>query len=105
MKSEPPKAYKRFVEQYPKIGEAWGLLAEASQEGPLDAKTCRLIKLAMAIAAQKEGAVHSSTRKSLDIGVTKEELEQVVSLAPSVIGLSSTVAAHCWVLDVLDKQS
>ena len=94
---KPPSAYTDFIARFSKLGQAWELLAEAGQEGPLDERTARLVKLAIAIGAQKEGAVHASVRKALAIGITLEELEQVVALSAGTLGLPSAVAAHTWV--------
>ena len=94
---EAPKTYRDFIARFPKLGEAWESLSEAGQEGPLDAKTQRLLKLAVAIGAQKEGPVHASARKALAAGITREELEQVVALAAGTIGMPATVAAWSWI--------
>ncbi|HEX9082817.1 MAG TPA: carboxymuconolactone decarboxylase family protein [Holophagaceae bacterium] len=99
---EPPKAYRSFVSRFPKLGQAWDLLGEAGQEGPLDARTARLVKLAVAIGAGREGAVHASARKALAMGITREEMEQVVALAAGTLGLPTAVAAHRWILDVTE---
>lgn len=96
----PPKAYREFVQQYPKLSEAWEVIAEAGNEGPLDEKTVRLIKLSIAIGAHREGAVHSSVRKALSMGISKEEIEQTISLAAGTLGLPATVAIYTWVQDV-----
>lgn len=69
-------------------------------EGPIDDRTRRLIKLGIAMGAMREGAVHSSARKALGLGITTAELHQVVALAASLIGLPSTVAVWTWVRDV-----
>lgn len=100
----PPKSYQRFVTRFPKASEAWDNLAEAGRDGPLDLKTQRLAKLGIAIGGMREGAVHSAVRKALAAGATPDELEQVVVLAAPTIGLPSTVAAHCWVLEEIEKQ-
>ena len=34
--TRPPKMYQRFVEQYPKLGQAWDLIADQGADGPLD---------------------------------------------------------------------
>jgi alkylhydroperoxidase/carboxymuconolactone decarboxylase family protein YurZ len=44
-------------------------------------KTVRLIKLAIAIGAMREGAVHSGVRKALAAGIAVDEIEQVVASA------------------------
>jgi len=99
---EPPKTYKEFSSRYPKLTEAWDLIGQAGDEGPLDEKTRRLIKLGIAIGAQREGAVHASVRKGLAQGVTKKEMEQVVALAAGTIGLPSAVAAFTWIRDIVE---
>jgi alkylhydroperoxidase/carboxymuconolactone decarboxylase family protein YurZ len=101
---KPPKAYQQFVSRYPRLGQAWDLIGQEGQEGPLDERTCRLIKLGIAIGALREGAVHSSVRKALGLGISAPEIEQVVALAAGTLGLPSTVAAFTWVRDLLDKE-
>lgn len=98
--SKPPSMHQEFVRRYPKLGQAWDLANEAGADGPLDAKTQRLLKLAIAIGAMREGAVHSSVRKARDAGASVEEIEQVVALAASAIGFPATVAVWAWVGDL-----
>jgi alkylhydroperoxidase/carboxymuconolactone decarboxylase family protein YurZ len=100
----PPKTFEAFSKRFPKIGEAWDLLGEAGLGGPLDEKTCRLIKLAVSIGARSEGATHSAVRKAVGAGAKPEELYQVVALAASTVGLPNAVAAWTWVEDVLKKK-
>ncbi len=98
--NKPPRTFDEFSETFPKLREAWDLLGEAAGEGPLDEKTQRLVKLAIAIGAMREGAVHSSVRKGRAAGLTAEEMNQVIALAASVIGMPSAVAVWTWVRDV-----
>ncbi|HJN31027.1 MAG TPA: carboxymuconolactone decarboxylase family protein [Candidatus Latescibacteria bacterium] len=102
--TRPPKMYQRFVEQYPKLGQAWDLIADQGADGPIDERTQRLIKLGIAMGAMRTGAVHSGVRKALALGITEEELEQVVALAAGTLGMPSTVANYSWVRDVLDAE-
>jgi alkylhydroperoxidase/carboxymuconolactone decarboxylase family protein YurZ len=99
---KPPETYQKFVQRFPKIARAWEQLAEAGQEGPLDEKTARLVKLAVAVGALRQGAVHSGVRKALAMGVAPAEIEQVVALAAGSLGLPAAVAVYSWVQDVLD---
>lgn len=99
---EPPKTYKNFTAKYPKLAEAWELVAEAGNEGPLDAKTIRLVKLAIAIGAMRPGSVHASVRKAKALGIDEAEISQVVSLAAGTLGFPSTVAIYSWVDEVED---
>jgi alkylhydroperoxidase/carboxymuconolactone decarboxylase family protein YurZ len=96
---KPPETYEAFVKRYPKIGQAWEAIAEAGKEGPLDKKTTRLVKLAIAIGALREGAVHANIRKALSMGITREEIEQVIALAGGTLGLPATVAVFSWIQD------
>src|SRR5688572_33004555 len=96
---KPPRTYEIFVKRYPKLSEAWETISEAGREVPIDSKNSRLIKLAIAIGAMREGAVHSSVRKALAAGIAVEEIEQVVALPASTLGIRSTVAVCTGVHD------
>ena len=100
----PPETYRQFVERYPELAQAWELIAAGGRVGPLDAKTQRLIKLAVAIGALREGAVHSSVRKAAAQGIVRAEIEQVIALAAGTLGLPATVAAFSWCQDELEKE-
>jgi 4-carboxymuconolactone decarboxylase len=100
----PPKRYLEFVRRYPKLDVAWRAINEAGQEGPADERTRRLLKLAIAIGAWREGAVRSNVRKALAIGITREEIEQVIALAAGMLGMPSTVAVFSWVEDEMGKE-
>lgn len=96
---EPPKTFQEFVTRYPKLAEAWERISEAGAEGPLDEQTARLVKLAIAAGAMREGAVHASVRKAHALGIPRDAVEQVVALAAGTLGLPSTVAVWTWVRD------
>ncbi len=99
-----PAIHGEFTRRFPELDEAWDLIHEAGRRaGPLDEKTQRIVKLAIAIGAKQEGAAHSSVRKALAMGVTLEEMEQVVALAAGTLGLPASVAAYAWIHDVADK--
>jgi alkylhydroperoxidase/carboxymuconolactone decarboxylase family protein YurZ len=95
--SRPPSTHQRFVRRFQRLGKAWDLVNEEGGAGPLDAKTQRLLKLAIAIGAMREGAVHSGVRKARDAGASLAEMEQVVALAASTIGFPASVAVWSWV--------
>lgn len=102
---KPPAAFTAFTRRYPKLGQAWELIAEEGRSGPLDEKTERLVKLGVAIGAMREGAVHASVRKALAQGITPDELEQVVALAAGTLGMPSAVAAYTWIRDVIPGEN
>jgi alkylhydroperoxidase/carboxymuconolactone decarboxylase family protein YurZ len=98
---QPPETYQDFIKRYPRLAQAWDLIGSAGKEGPLDERVIRLIKLAAAIGAMREGAVHANVRKALGAGIRKEEIEQVIALCAGTLGLPATVAVFSWVQDAL----
>jgi alkylhydroperoxidase/carboxymuconolactone decarboxylase family protein YurZ len=99
----PPKTYEAFLKRYPKIAAAWELIGESGQEGPLDARTVRLVKLATAMGALREGAVRAGVRKALVEGISPAEIEQVIALAAGSIGFPATVAIFSWTRDMMAR--
>ena len=95
--------YQDFIKRYPQLGAAWETIHQEEVQGPLDPRTIRLVKLAVAMGAFREGAVHSAVRKAVKAGIGRDELEQVVALGASTLGMPSSVAVYTWVQDVLAK--
>jgi len=92
-----PGTFKAFVEKFPALGEAHELVARAvDAAGPLDRKTCELVKIGISIGAGLESAVRSHVRKATSAGATVPEIEQTVLLAMNTCGLPRTVAAWQW---------
>ncbi|MFC1661221.1 carboxymuconolactone decarboxylase family protein [Gemmatimonadota bacterium] len=98
---KPPETHDDFVRAFPKLAQAWETVGNAGRQGPLDEKTARLVKLAVAVGCQQEGAVHASVRKGLAMGITREELEHVIVLAAGTLGFPRAVAAYTWIKDLL----
>ncbi len=95
-----PPFVEKIAQRYPEIWEAYNALGKAAAgAGPLDAKTERLVKLALATGAGLQGAVHSHARRGLAAGLTGEELEQVGLLAITTVGWPSAMAALSWIQD------
>ena len=99
---DPPQTYEAFRRHFPKLGQAWEALAVAGRDGPLDERTVRLVKLAVAVGALRQGAVHADVRKALALGVSRAEVAQVLALAAGTIGLPATVAVFSWVRDLIE---
>ena len=105
-KAPLPARYQLFAKSYPTVMQALEVLGDATQSaGPLDPKTRALVKLAIAIGAWREGAVHSHTRRALEAGCTPDELRHVGVLAITTIGFPSTMATMSWVEDILRTES
>ena len=101
-KTKLPARYQDFQKNYPTVVQAVEALGEATRAaGPLDKKTCALVKLAIAVGALREGAVHSHTRRALEAGCSQDELRHVGVLAISTIGFPSTQATMSWIEDIL----
>ncbi len=97
-----PAGAQRIASRHPDIWAAYEKLGAACADaGPLDPRTRHLVKLALAVASQSEGAVHSHARRSIADGLTRDELLHVALLAIPSLGLAKAVAAMTWMEDVL----
>lgn len=102
---ELPEKYLKFKQDFPEIFSAYERLGELlNSSTKLDSKTRLLVKLAIAIGAGLEGAVHSHTRKALEGGCTSEEIRSVVLQALTTLGFPSMMKAMTWVDDILNNQ-
>lgn len=105
MQEPLPSSISGFEKKHPAVWEAFAKLGEAChQTGPLDEKTRRLVKLAIAVGLRHEGAVHSATRNALKSGVTREEIEHVAILAITTIGWPGAYAAITWIEDEISHR-
>ena len=75
----------------------------SSEAGPIDAKTRRLVKVALAIGAGLEGAVHSHVRRALAEGVPAEELKHIALLAMPTLGFPASLRALTWIEDLANR--
>jgi 4-carboxymuconolactone decarboxylase len=101
---ELPEPFQKLGRDHPDVYKAYEVLAAAAHgSGPLDERTRRLVKLAIAVGARMEGAVRSHTWQAKEAGVTEAEMDHVVLLALTTIGLPSTVAARTWVASALAR--
>ena len=101
-----PAIYIRVREQYPEVAGALDQLARVSDgAGPLDDRSCRLVRLGIAIGALAEGAVRSNARKALDAGVTPDEIRHAAILAITTRGFPAAVAALGWIDEALGRDT
>ena len=90
-----------LVSEKPELWAAYAELGRAAKAaGPLDRKTCRLVHLAMAVAAGSEGATHSHARRGLAEGLSADELEHVALLAVTTLGWPQAMRGLSWVRDI-----
>jgi alkylhydroperoxidase/carboxymuconolactone decarboxylase family protein YurZ len=100
-----PSLPSSVTKQYPEVMKAYRALGDACADaGPLDERSERLVKLALAVAAGSEGAVHSHARRAIDEGLEAAELEHVALLAITTIGFPRAMAGLSWVRDVTRKR-
>ena len=105
MKQDLPSGAARLADSHPKVWAAYENLGEVVAEGgPLDAKTRRLVKVALAIGCSSEGAVHSHVRRAVSEGVKADELRHVALLAIPTLGLPAAVKGLTWIDDILEKR-
>ncbi len=102
MSEHLPNVYTDFRAAYPEVAAALDALGAASDHaGPLDARTQRVVKLALAVGASAEGAVRSNVRKALEAGADPEALRQVGVLAVTTVGFPAAIAGLGWIEEVL----
>ena len=99
---EMPATPRQFAEEHPDVWEAYADLGEATAKaGPLAGDQKRLVKLAIAIGSQSEGAVHSHVRRGLDEGVDPAAMRQVAILSIPTVGFPASMAALSWINDLV----
>lgn len=100
MKEELPTVVQDLIRKYPAVWDAYNALGkEAAQANPVEVRTERLLKLALAVGAKAEGGVRSHVRRGLAAGLALQEMEQVALLAITTLGWPSALAAYSWIQD------
>jgi alkylhydroperoxidase/carboxymuconolactone decarboxylase family protein YurZ len=103
VREELPSAAGKLAQDYPSVWQAYADLGKVTAEaGPLDARARRLVKLALAIGASSEGAVHSHARRALAEGISSKELKQVALLAIGTLGFPQAVKGLTWIADMTE---
>ena len=100
-----PKTFRAFTSKFPGIAEAHEQVAQvAYQAGPLDRKTCELIKIGISLGAGLESAVKSHVRRAVEHGASMAEIEQAVLLGVNTCGFPATVAAWKWAWEQIQRE-
>ena len=97
----------RLVELMPDLAK--GLIAvkdEAYKDGAIDSKTKRLMALAVALGAGCKYCILGQAEAALDLGATKEDILETISVVASVRGTSGIAESYRVIqfLDELGKQ-
>ena len=99
-----PNTYVAFTAKFPELGAAHEAIGKAVDHvGPLDRKTCELIKIGLAAGAGLESAVRSHVRRAMQEGATEQEIEQAILLAMNTLGFPRTVAAWSWARQQIER--
>jgi alkylhydroperoxidase/carboxymuconolactone decarboxylase family protein YurZ len=99
-----PETFQRFTKRFPRIADAHEAIARlVDEQGPLDRKTCELIKLGISIGAGLMTATQSHARRAKQEGARPAEIEQAILLTMNTCGFPRTVAAWQWAQDALKR--
>lgn len=102
MQNKLPRQVQEFKEDHREIWQAFTALGDqCHRAGPLDERSRRLVKLALAIGAGLEGATHSAVRNALAAGVSPEEINHVAILAITTLGFPEAMRAFTWFSDYI----
>lgn len=104
MKELPPSGAGNFAKAFPGVWDSYMAFGEScANAGPLDARTRRLLKMALAIGARSEGAVHSHVRQGREEGIGDDEIRHVAVLAITTLGFPAAMAGFSWINDMLER--
>lgn len=104
-KSLPPSGAGHFARNWPVVWECYTELGRAAaQAGDLSDRERRLVKLALALGAGSEGAVHSHTRQAHNEGIAAHDLRQICLLAITTLGFPAAMAGLSWVNDIVEPK-
>ena len=87
--------WKYFRQHHPEAHEAYEAFGKAlgTEGGPLDGKTCALIKVGIAAASQYDLATRSHIEKALNAGCSPEEVEHAILQTATTTGFPRMMAA------------
>ena len=99
-----PETFRSLVTKFPQLAEAHEAIARAVDgAGPLDRKTCELIKIGICTGAGLETATRSHVRRALENGASEAEVEQAILLAMNTCGFPRMAAAWQWAHQQMER--
>ncbi len=99
--NELPSKAAAVARDHAQVWDAYAKLGEAcATAGPIKEPALRLVKLALAIGASSEGAVHSHARRALAEGHSRDEIKHVALLAIPTLGFPHAIRVLSWIEDV-----
>ena len=101
--SNRKKQLGRFLETMPDLAKLLGPpVNEAYKDGAIDGKTKRLMAMAIALGAGCRNCVLGQAEAALDLGATKEEFLETISVVISMRGTTG-IAESLRVIQLLDE--
>jgi alkylhydroperoxidase/carboxymuconolactone decarboxylase family protein YurZ len=99
-----PSTFNAFRGTYPQLVALHEETARVVDRlGPLDRRTCELIKIGICLGGGLESALRSHVRRALEHDATWPEIEQVLLLGMNTCGFPRTVAAWQWATDQVQQ--
>ena len=103
--AKAPKFYTDFLKKYPEVGEQYQKLGDAvHNHGPLNERERSLVKLAISGSNLFHSALKSHIRKSVAVGITREEIEHVALLLLPTVGFPTMMAMMGIIEDQFAKK-
>ena len=104
MKSRLNEAFEKFGSEMPEIMSAFRNLHDvATKDGLLDAKTKRLIMVAVGVAQHCEPCIQNHVRAALDMNITRQEILEAAGIGILMGGGPSMAASALYLMDELDR--
>ncbi len=97
--AKPSEHNEHFRRSHPDVWKSFSDLAQQCHEGPLEEKSRRLVKVALAIGGGLEGGTHSAVRHAREAGISEQELEHIAVLAITTLGFPAAMRALSWIRD------
>ena len=87
--------WKYFRHSYPEAYEAYESFGKSMgpEAGPLDTRTCALIKVGISAASQYDYALRNHLEKALDSGCSSEEIEHAILQVATTAGFPRMMSA------------
>lgn len=103
LNEERIQLYEKFKQALPEVGSAMrGVQDAAYKDGAIDAKTKRLIALAVALRAGCTNCILAQTVRAVGAGATKKEILETISVVVAMSGTTGT-AESLRVIKLLEE--
>ena len=92
-----PGTFQELTRRFPALARLHQETGEALKSaGPLDARTCELVKIGMCVGAGLESALRSHIHRAMQAGASEAEVEHAILLGMTTCGFPQTARAWSW---------